>query len=123
MGIQYILLFCIHLISIKACKTSVPADEVVREVAKLSSKQEDDVDMKEVTKLPAELKECSGMVSLGEGLFAAHNDNGNKPNLYVFNIKVKDEIKVVKVLNVSNNDWEELSQDDDHIYIGDFGNN
>jgi hypothetical protein len=31
--------------------------------------------------------------------------------------------KKIKLNKVKNNDWEEISQDDSYIYIGDFGNN
>jgi len=73
--------------------------------------------------LPKELNECSGMVAFGENKFVALNDSGNKPHLYIFSTKGKSKIRVVKIKNVENNDWEELTSDDDFIYIGDFGNN
>lgn len=75
-----------------------------------------------VLELPSVLRECSGMIELSDGRFLAHNDSGNKPYLYLFSSK-KEDPKIIKVKNVANNDWEEITEDDDYIYIGDFGNN
>jgi hypothetical protein len=79
--------------------------------------------LKPVIELPSILKECSGMLSLGGGIFVAHNDSGNKPHLYIFHKDDNKNVRTVVVTGVKNNDWEELALDDTFIYIGDFGNN
>ncbi len=76
-----------------------------------------------VQKLPRELKECSGMAALGKNIFIALNDDGNKPNLYVFSNDKANETRTVKIAGVENNDWEEMAADEEYLYIGDFGNN
>jgi hypothetical protein len=129
MVIHYILLLTLHLISINACKTSpqddknVPATEDLPLEQNLTIKAPAKPQLKKIAELPKQLTECSGMIVLGDKQFVAHNDSGNKPYLYVFTAEEKNDARVVKVLNVSNNDWEELAEDDDYIYIGDFGNN
>jgi hypothetical protein len=79
-------------------------------------------DLKPLAELPGVLDECSGMIPVGNNLFLAHNDSGNQPSLYLFT-SGKKEVKTIRVLNVRNNDWEELADDDQYVYIGDFGNN
>lgn len=76
-----------------------------------------------IVELPKLLKECSGMVELGNGLLVGHNDSGNRPELYVFDVKDPSKVRTVLVANVNNNDWEELAYDDQYVYIGDTGNN
>lgn len=63
------------------------------------------------------------MVALDANTLVGNNDSGNKPILYVFSPKDPEKVKTVKVLGVENNDWEELASDQDHVYIGDTGNN
>jgi len=79
--------------------------------------------LKPLQVLPRELKECSGMAALGENIFVALNDDGNKPNLFVFSIDKANKTRIVKVAEVENNDWEELAVDEEYLYIGDTGNN
>lgn len=77
-----------------------------------------------VAPLPSVLKECSGMVDLGDGLFAGTNDSGNAAEIYVFHIAGGPEsARKVTIKGAVNHDWEELAADDEYIYIGDFGNN
>jgi len=78
--------------------------------------------LKIVQDLPPVLKECSGLVYLGNKTFAGVNDGGSKPVLYVFK-ENEIEPRVVKITGVKNNDWEELTSDNKFIYIGDTGNN
>jgi len=76
----------------------------------------------EVRKLPKELKECSGMALLDRNTFVAVNDGGDHPYLYVFDQK-DSPVRPVKVVGVENIDWEELTTDEDFLYISDTGNN
>ena len=129
MVIHYVLLLTLHLIGINACKTSIQDDKDIPAQDAIPLEKNDKSEppakphLKKIAELPKVLTECSGMISLGDKKLVAHNDSGNKPYLYVFDAEGKDDIRIVKVLNVSNNDWEELAEDEDHIYIGDFGNN
>lgn len=65
-------------------------------------------------------KETSGIISF-ENLLWTHNDDHDKT---VYGLDSLGNIKKRIVLeNFINHDWEEISQDSSHIYIGDFGNN
>ncbi|MEP6794153.1 MAG: hypothetical protein ABJB16_07495 [Saprospiraceae bacterium] len=77
----------------------------------------------EVLSLPKELKECSGLIQLDKKTYVGLNDGGDKPILYAFDLTHDHETRKIKIDNVENNDWEELTRDEDYIYIGDTGNN
>lgn len=66
------------------------------------------------------LKETSGLVYF-DGLFWTHNDD-HDTTLYGLDASGKIKRKI-KLNNVVNQDWEEITQDDSYLYIGDFGNN
>ncbi|MDZ7615227.1 MAG: hypothetical protein U5K51_17140 [Flavobacteriaceae bacterium] len=51
-----------------------------------------------------------------------HNDNTDT-HLYALNTNNPDSNEAVALDGTRNVDWEEISQDEDYIYIGDFGNN
>ncbi len=66
------------------------------------------------------IKETSGVISF-ENLLWTHNDDHDKT---IYGLDSLGNIKKRIVLeNVINHDWEEISQDSSHIYMGDFGNN
>tara|TARA_R110001592_G_scaffold176599_1_gene416576 strand:+ start:1053 stop:2252 length:1200 start_codon:yes stop_codon:yes gene_type:complete len=72
--------------------------------------------------LPDEVFETSGLIFFNESLIT-HNDSGNEPILYeldTLNLSIKRRITIS---NVDNIDWEAITQDEEYIYIGDFGNN
>ena len=68
------------------------------------------------------LSEISGLEFLNDSTLVAINDGGNEPLIYLLDLKGKVQ-GVVKVENAQNRDWEDLAIDDEHLYIGDFGNN
>lgn len=71
-------------------------------------------------KLSDSIKETSGLIAFNSLLWT-HNDDHDKT---VYGLNHPGEIKKKIVLDkLANNDWEEISQDSTHIYIGDFGNN
>ncbi|WP_304197394.1 T9SS C-terminal target domain-containing protein [Flavobacterium alvei] len=71
-------------------------------------------------KLSDTLRETSGLLAF-DHLLWTHNDD-HDTSIYGLdsNGKIQKKIKLEKV---KNNDWEEISQDENYIYIGDFGNN
>ena len=74
------------------------------------------------SKLSDTLIESSGLIYFNN-LFWTLNDSDNPPILYAFD-SMSGQIKHQTVLsNNSNTDWEDLSQDENYIYVGDFGNN
>ncbi|ALJ05643.1 secretion protein [Pseudalgibacter alginicilyticus] len=72
--------------------------------------------------LPANLSESSGAIFLNNKLIT-HNDSGGENKLYELDIISGLVIRTVTISNATNVDWEDITQDDTNIYIGDFGNN
>lgn len=72
--------------------------------------------------LSDKLSEISGLELLNDSTLIAFNDGGNKPELYLLDLKGKI-LRTVEVKDAKNHDWEDIARDDNYIYIGDFGNN
>lgn len=71
-------------------------------------------------KLSDSIKETSGLISF-DHLLWTHNDDHDKT---IYGLDSLGNIKKKIILDkVINNDWEEISQDENYLYIGDFGNN
>ena len=72
--------------------------------------------------LPLEINETSGLEYYNKN-FLTHNDSGGKPILYEFN---KDG-KIVSEHSINNcgvnNDWEDITADNENIYVANSGNN
>ncbi len=75
-----------------------------------------------VTTLSDTLQETSGMIFFNNRIIT-HNDSGNDANLYEIDTITGSVSRLVHIENAINIDWEDITQDDDYIYIGDFGNN
>ncbi|MBP6091038.1 MAG: T9SS type A sorting domain-containing protein [Crocinitomicaceae bacterium] len=71
--------------------------------------------------LPASLQESSGLIFYNNAIWS-HNDNSDL-KLYQLNPNDASQIATQTILNCNNTDWEEITQDANYIYIGDFGNN
>ncbi|MBL6592220.1 MAG: hypothetical protein CND00_04065 [Cryomorphaceae bacterium MED-G14] len=67
------------------------------------------------------IDETSGLEII-DNQFITHNDSGGEPKLYYLNKKGKI-ISERKINGVKNNDWEDITQDDEFIYVADMGNN
>ncbi len=71
--------------------------------------------------LPSGQEDTSGLIHWN-GKFWMINDSG-PTNMYGFEFDSVRDIEVLALGDVPKRDWEEITQDDTHIYIGDFGNN
>lgn len=71
-------------------------------------------------KLDAILKETSSLIQ-SDSLFWTSNDDTDTA-LYAINKKGVIQNKI-QLKNTTNTDWEEIAQDSEYFYIGDFGNN
>jgi hypothetical protein len=71
---------------------------------------------------PEELKENSGLTEYSNLLWNI-NDGGNAAAIYGFGPKDTIIHQTVIVREAVNTDWEDITQDEKHLYIGDFGNN
>jgi len=73
-------------------------------------------------KLPKTLKESSGLIKVDNRLWT-FNDSGGKPKLYQIDEHNGEILKSITIQNAHNRDWEDIAYDENHLYIGDFGNN
>jgi len=72
--------------------------------------------------LPDEIEESSGLALYNARLWTI-NDSGGLPVLYGFDTISGDIVQRITIVGATNVDWESLADDDEYIYIGDFGNN
>ena len=76
--------------------------------------------------LPKIINETSGLEILNNQ-FITHNDSGGEPSLYFFsqNGEIINSITLEEesFWEIYNNDWEDITADEDYIYIADIGNN
>ncbi len=77
-----------------------------------------------ITTLPTSVKEASACeVVKGSDLIWTVEDQHNPANIYGIDHKGKMQVDL-KLTNVENVDWEDLTSDDQgNLYVGDFGNN
>lgn len=72
--------------------------------------------------LPEKLNETSGLISYNN-LIWTFNDSGGKPELYGYSLANDSIHQTITIKNAVNFDWEDIAQDENYIYVGDFGNN
>lgn len=73
--------------------------------------------------LPEKIDEISGLEYVVDG-FYGFNDSGGEPEIYKFITRDKAEIvQTIQLSNAKNVDWEEMALSEQHIFVGDFGNN
>jgi hypothetical protein len=72
--------------------------------------------------LPPMLTENSGMI-FWKNMIWLHNDGGGDPAIYSLDTLSNTIQRRVMIKDAVNIDWEDMTQDDTHIYVGDFGNN
>ena len=71
--------------------------------------------------LSKKIDETSGL-EIVDGQFITHNDSGGDPKL--FYLDKKGKIVFERTLEgVKNNDWEDITKDDQYIYVANMGNN
>jgi hypothetical protein len=84
------------------------------------------VEIIETIVLPKIINETSGLEILNE-VFITHNDSGGEPSLYFFNLNGEitnsKKLEEESVWEIYNNDWEDITADEEFIYIADTGNN
>lgn len=71
--------------------------------------------------LPASLAETSGLI-FWENQLWTHNDDSDQ-RLYAFSPQSLPALQSYPLADCVNLDWEDVAQDDDYVYVGDFGNN
>ncbi|MDG2476005.1 MAG: hypothetical protein P8M27_03375 [Flavobacteriaceae bacterium] len=76
--------------------------------------------------LPKIINETSGLEYYNNN-FITHNDSGGEPSLYVFN-ETGEIIETIGLnknsnLQIENNDWEDITNDNEYLFVADTGNN
>jgi len=67
------------------------------------------------------LTESSGLTAIRDVLYT-HNDSGNSPAIY--KMDTLGQIRqVIPMPRLQNTDWEAITHDKEHLFVGDFGNN
>jgi hypothetical protein len=72
--------------------------------------------------LPLSLSESSGIIYFNNNL-VTHNDSGGANELYEIDLSSELVVRTVTISNATNIDWEDITQDETSIYVGDIGNN
>lgn len=80
------------------------------------------IDLVTVNHLPPALIEASGMAALSQGRLAHLNDSGNPPCIFITDTTGR-LLKTQCFTELINRDWEAMASSDEHLYVGDFGNN
>lgn len=76
-----------------------------------------------IATLPEDLREISGMIYWNGKLYG-HEDSGNDPVIYEMDAATGEISKRITLdVPITNMDWEDITQDETYIYVGDFGNN
>ena len=75
-----------------------------------------------VTGLNDTINETSGLLLIN-GKLITHNDSGTSSDLYEIDSITGSITRTVHISNAQNVDWEDITSDENYIYIGDFGNN
>lgn len=75
-----------------------------------------------ISELHEELSESSALVEFNNTLWTL-NDKGNENVLYQLDTDNGSILKKVIVSNAENIDWESMAQNNEYLFIGDFGNN
>jgi hypothetical protein len=72
--------------------------------------------------LSKKINESSGLIYWDNYIWT-FNDSGGKAEIYKIDSATGEFVQTVKLNNAKNTDWEDITHDEDYIYIGDFGNN
>lgn len=72
--------------------------------------------------LGSALNESSGLAIINGELWS-HNDSGNPNEIHRINIADASVTRTVIIENATNVDWESVTQNDEYLFVGDFGNN
>ncbi|WP_439128504.1 T9SS type A sorting domain-containing protein [Polaribacter sp.] len=77
---------------------------------------------KEKFELPEEVEETSGLLFFNNKIIT-HNDSGDAANLYEIDSLSGKLDRIITIANATNVDWEDITENETHIFIADIGNN
>lgn len=108
--LQASLLFSFVLISATSCESIT------------NPGRENNYSLKKLFDLPDELAENSGIIFY-DSLIWTFNDYQHEAAIYGLDMKNGLVERTIYLAQANNVDWEDITQDENFIYIGDFGNN
>ena len=71
---------------------------------------------------PSVVDESSGIIYYNGNVWT-HNDSGDDPLIYEMSIESGEILNTIEFENAEARDWEDMTQDDQFIYVSDMGNN
>lgn len=72
--------------------------------------------------LSKKINETSGLIFWDNNIWT-FNDSGGEAEIYKIDSATGEILQTVRLNNAKNTDWEDITHDENYIYIGDFGNN
>lgn len=75
-----------------------------------------------IISLPNQIEESSGLIYFN-GKLITHTDSGGENALYEIDTNTAQILRTVYIKNNINKDWEDICDDENFIYLADFGNN
>jgi hypothetical protein len=111
----FVPFLCLFFIAGNCNKATAPEDRVTQDSIPF-------IDIAPKFSLPKQIQESSGVIYFDNAIWT-HNDGGNKAVLYKLHAETGEVLKDITINDVENKDWEDISQDEEFIYISDAGNN
>ncbi|MCK5833433.1 hypothetical protein KAH81_07170 [bacterium] len=78
--------------------------------------------MRIICSIPSHIDESSGIEVLGRNRILSFNDSGGEAEIFIFDTLGTD-LGTFVIDGATNIDWEDITRDDEFIFIGDCGNN
>lgn len=72
--------------------------------------------------LSKKINETSGLIYWNNYIWT-FNDSGGEAEIYKVDSATGEILQTIRLNNAKNTDWEDITHDENYIYIGDFGNN
>ncbi len=115
---------CIHLQAQPGCTDpqAINYDDAAQENDGSCMYANTNYQLQHIANLPPALQETSGLAYDKKKLLTI-NDAGNTAELFHFDTLDGSVIQSWHIREKLNTDWEDLAQDEQFLYIGDFGNN
>ncbi len=123
----YFFVFCFSVICIQAqSESSKKKNKIKKDTLTNSNQQNFDgqknkINVRKSVLLSNEIKETSGLLFFNHLLWTHNDDSDNF--IYGIDTTTGKIVKSIRLTYLSNIDWEEISQDEKYIYVGDIGNN
>jgi hypothetical protein len=116
------MLFFIFLFSNCGAQTNHDTDTTSNKLSNENNQIETTEILTIVGVLNPKMRETSGL-TIVSNMLITHNDKGRLNELFLLDGQSGQHLHTITVSNAHNNDWEDLAQNDEYLFIGDMGNN